>query len=685
MTGQRSRFVGRVAEMAAFRAALATSTALPAVLYVHGPGGIGKSALLDVFADIAVEGGASAVRLDLAALPHPSAEAVLVALATQIRDDAGALTVAARQQTPVVLLDGVDAAGPLDRWLREWFVPALPERAVLVIAARRPPNERWRADPAWRALVRVLPLRALAVADARSYLVARAVPHRLRDRVLALAHGHPLALSLLAGRVRRGRGEGLSLRSLADVPDVAGALLAQVLDAVPSSRHRAALQVCAHARHTTEDLLRAALGGAPDAAQLFDWLRTTSMVEEHAYGLVLHGPVRDALDAELRARDRVGYAEVHRRVRAHLVEQIRRTTDAQEHQHRLADVLFLARSHPAAGPVTAVPADGERVDAVRPADHPTILEMTTAAQGPEQAALVRHWLARRPQDFRAFRGADDVLLGYAGELTLSAATAEELAADPGARAMWDYALRHGRPWAGERVTALRFLLDRDAGQCPSVSMALCSMWRFGEILSRPAGAWDLVGAFEHPEQWVPLMRHADYGRAAAADFEVGGRRYAVFAHDWRQVGVEEWLDVTASRELGDPVGPPTDHAPGVLSEAEFAAGVQHALRDLHRPEDLAANALLRSRLVRSRAAGMSSVPALAELVRDAVEGLRGRGELHDVLDVAFLRPLGTQGRAAEQLHLSFSTYRRRRNRAVAEVVEVLWRAEQAEAVGADRC
>jgi hypothetical protein len=49
--------------------------------------------------------------------------------------------------------------------------------------------------------------------------------------------------------------------------------------------------------------------------------------------------------------------------------------------------------------------------------------------------------------------------------------------------------------------------------------------------------------------------------------------------------------------------------------------------------------------------------------------------LFDVVNRTFLRPAATQERAAEMLHLSFSTYRRHRDRAVARIVEWLWRRE----------
>ncbi|MDN3059761.1 AAA family ATPase [Streptomyces sp. SRF1] len=53
-------FVGRESEMSLFRTALAE----PGLIFVHGAGGVGKSALLEAFAHLAAAAGRPAVRVD---------------------------------------------------------------------------------------------------------------------------------------------------------------------------------------------------------------------------------------------------------------------------------------------------------------------------------------------------------------------------------------------------------------------------------------------------------------------------------------------------------------------------------------------------------------------------------------------------------------------------------------------
>ena len=45
----------------------------------------------------------------------------------------------------------------------------------------------------------------------------------------------------------------------------------------------------------------------------------------------------------------------------------------------------------------------------------------------------------------------------------------------------------------------------------------------------------------------PLFTELHVWRARDADFEVGGRRYGVFAHDWRVENAEQWIRLKAER------------------------------------------------------------------------------------------------------------------------------------------
>ena len=73
-TARRRRFVGRAAELELFLGALAASEPSFSVLWLHGPGGVGKTALLGAFAESAEDAGVRVVSLDLRTVePSPPA------------------------------------------------------------------------------------------------------------------------------------------------------------------------------------------------------------------------------------------------------------------------------------------------------------------------------------------------------------------------------------------------------------------------------------------------------------------------------------------------------------------------------------------------------------------------------------------------------------------------------------
>jgi hypothetical protein len=641
---RRHSFVGREREVALFRSALAA----PGLLFVHGPGGVGKSALLDRFADLAAEAGRPAVHVD----------------ARHVRLGPDVLPALAGGE--ILLIDTYELLEPLDDWVRERYLPSLPGDALVVIAGRRAPGPRWHADPAWRGLMREIALGNLSPQDGEAYLAAQGVPARLRGRLLTISHGHPLLLSMLVDAVSR----GAEPYRLDDVPSVVGALLAQTVDQAPSPLHRAALELCAHAPATTEDLLRAVVGD--EAGTLFAWLRTLPFVDDGPHGLYPHDVARDALDADLRWRDAGRYAELRRQVSAALRARILTAPDEREQIQLLADVIAVDGSRSRAATCPNPPATMQAyADPLRDRDRPLIIAMTAAWQGKEQAGLAAYWLDRRPEAFRVFRTASGEPRGYVACLDL---TETDLGADPGADAMWRYAQEHGPPRAGERVRAWRFFLDRDYGQLASPSVTLFAACQVLDALTRRDTAWTLVGAYADPARWAHAMHNLGFEPAEGADFIVGSTRYPVFAHDWRRADVEEWLEILHARQEGAAAAAADDAGHAVLSEQEFARAVRSALRDLHTPSRLHENPLLRSRVVRqSQHDGMTPDEALRELLQTAVSVLPAN--LRTLADRTFLHPVTTQERTAQELYLSYNTYRRHRDRAVATMTEWLWAAE----------
>jgi hypothetical protein len=499
------------------------------------------------------------------------------------------------------------------------LLPRLPATALTVVAGRELPGPAWRADPAWRGLLRIVSLRNLGPEESRSYLRACGVDEAVHDRLVGVTHGHPLGLSLLADVVVRG-GE-VPLDPL--TPDLVGTLVRRFVDVVPGGVRRRALEVCALARVTSEALLRETLA-LEDAHEVFAWLRDLSFIEAGPDGLLPHDLARDVLDADLRWRDSDGYKVLFRRVRGHIYAALK-SSRAREQQRSIFDLKFVFRNLPGVMSPVAWEVWGQHYpEPARPDDCASILELVAAAEGQTSAAIAERWLELQPEGFWVVRGEDDEVRGFVALLDVTVASERDRRADPGTETAWAYAHRCSPPGPGEVITQTRFVVDREAYQGPSPTINAIAVVTLQRYLSEPRLAWDFLTLHE-PEPWDEFFALADFPRATGADFVVGGQRYGLYGHDFRRVPVDALMELWTERALAQDVTlrPAARHDVLVLSQAAFTGAVRQALRDLHRPELLARNPLVRTRLARDYAgAEEADAAALDGLLRAAVDALR---------------------------------------------------------------
>jgi len=277
-----------------------------------------------------------------------------------------------------------------------------------------------------------------------------------------------------------------------------------------------------------------------------------------------------------------------------------------------------------------------------------------------------------------------MVLGFMAAVALHRAGDEERSVDPAARAAWSHLGQHAPLRPGEGATLFRFWMDRDAYQAVSSTQSRVFINAVQHYLTTPGIAFTFFPCAE-PDFWAAVFAYADLQRLPEADFEVGGRRYGMYGHDWRIVPPMAWLALLADREVGarsEPTPPAAAEPLIVLSESEFAEAAQDALREYTRPDVLRGNPLLRSRLVVART-GLGAQPgqrlsALQAIVKDAVESLQPSprdAKLHRALVATYLQPAPTQEQAAERLDLPFSTYRRHLKSGITRVTDMLWRQE----------
>jgi hypothetical protein len=639
------QFVGRNTELALFSSLLESKEAC--TLFLHGPGGVGKSTLLQQLRLEAEQRKLSCTILDGRDLA-PTSDAFRSALPSPL--------------PAVLLIDTYELLAPIDEWIFEELLPSLPESTLVVIAGRDPPAARWRTDPGWSEILRAVALANFDRADAARLLEARGVPAHLFARAHEVTHGHPLALALVAELAASDAESAL----VSLPPDAVGVLLRTLLRHVPSELHREALEACAMLRTTTEDLLRDLYGEA--SAELFSWLRSLSFVQEGLHGLFPHDLARDVIDRELSWRDPTRHRALRSRIGA-LVGARLRHASAATWSRAFRDSLWLWRHDEVVGSFFDWRAHD--LGTLRPAHHDdlaTILSLVRRHEGPEAERIAAHWWSRQPEAFTVFEHARE-LVGFIAYLDLERIDPTDRELDPAIAAAERFLEETAPLRPGEHLTHLRFWVDRDSlhdERSPThhlLSMRVVSAW-----LTGPPG-WTVL-AISGSERWREFFESIDFHPAPSAGFEVGGRRYRAFAHDWRAVPPETWFE--RGRDSGEEAPELT-----VLSREEFDAAVRRALRDLERDVELASNPLLASRVAR-RSSPQPTPDDLRRLIEEAAQTLAGHPKdekLLRALEVTYLDPSPTQEAAAERLGIPFSTYRRHLGKGVERIVEHLWRAE----------
>src|SRR5690242_421468 len=650
---RRRTFVGRRGELASFDDVL-RGRSPRRVLLVHGPGGIGKSTLLLEFRTRAREAGRTVLLLDGREV-DPSPEGFENAVG-------GALP-----GGTVLLVDGYEQLEPIDGWLRQAFLPALPADCVVVLAGREAPAAPWRSDPGWRSVVGVHRLGDFDEAESGELLERAGVAPPDRPQLVRLGRGHPLAMALLADAALTGTVPD----SMAEVPDLISALLESLLQEkalrdASAEAHMAGLAACATAWLTTEDLLRQVVGA--QAGEVWTWLARRPFVSCGPNGLFPHDLARDVLDAEFERRWPERYRALHRVVHDHLVAGLRSGTGPSRPmmaQH----LLYLHRRSPLTGIIGSLRAQGSvAVVAARPEDHAQASSFVQIFEGSQSARLAERWFAERPEAVSVVRDSEGVA-GFSFHVIHPTGSPLE-DDDPVTRSVLDHAARLAPARPGEQIDIARFLAGRREHQADPYAALAGAVSSLLEWVSRPL-AWSFMTIIDDAF-WGPFFEYLAFTRQFEVEF--GGRVHVVYGNDWRRLPLGTWFDLMNERAHSGGTGPPPASLlrPPPLDRARFAAAVRSALQDLRRPDRLAASPLMGSSL--AAAPSGPSAERLGVTLATAVDSL-GDQALGAVLGRTFVRGAPTQEAAAEVLGLPFSTYRRHLAKAIEQLTDVLWAVE----------
>jgi len=385
------RFVGRTQALEISRAALVGERPTR-IIHVHGPGGVGKSALLRAFERQARALGRPVVHLD-GRLVATTPDALVSAVA------------AADVDGSVLIIDEADELAPLRFELRELLRRSLPSSTVVALAGRAAPGREWFDDGLDLVSVE-LRLRPLDATDSRELLARYGVTEAGDvDHLVSWAQGYPLALTIGANLQAGSDDPAPSIGRLGSVPpgealdDLILARLGgqEVADVDPDVLDVACIAPAVDAR-----LLTAVLPGRATRTGLAQ-LRSLSVSEQLGARTTLHRLVRSALRSRLRDTDPDRYRTTVLRVAEHLRQ--RALTDEPMIAVELADLIE--------NPEVRLGFDASTThyaDFVRPGD----LDQVAAATGAGDTAWFarfRRWCEDVPRHAVTVRRATGELVG----------------------------------------------------------------------------------------------------------------------------------------------------------------------------------------------------------------------------------------------------------------------------------
>jgi hypothetical protein len=627
-----ARFVNRAPELRRLEELLGAG---PRVVLVHGPGGVGKSALLREFARRAERRGRSVHWLEGREVgPAPDA------LADAVSDAAAAAR-------PLIVIDTFERMEALGGYLRRSVLPALPEKALVVICGRRAPGPEWR-EQGWAELCVELKLEELEAAEASEVLSQHGIDSAAKARrILSWAGGSPLALTL-AGQAAE---QSPEWDGELETSDVVSAIVARLADPGLEPEHAQTLWVASIARVTTLELLRDALPEADPVAEL-RWLGVRTFAEPLGGGIALHELVASALRQELVAREPLRERELRRRICDHMYDRAHRGDLLQT-----IELAHLSQSQTIRWGFAWQPATRFRLADVRDGDAEKISRRLRGTWYEPLLAGTLQFIEEAPEHVTTVRDARDDLRGYTIALTPADAPAF-CAADPLLGPRVEHARRLPAP-----ATAILWRDAVDLGT--EVDPAVISMIGMAGVLRAGHGNPHYAYLPINPRLpgAVEFSRALGGTRLDELEVSVGPVRIECHLVDYGPEGLLGAQRNLIYRELG--LTPP----PAGNGAADVTTVVREALRNLDRPYALAASELATGDTLQARAASVREL--LDEALEEAFGATPAEQLTRQALILGYIDRAPSHELAAKQLSLSRAAYFRRLKRGIDQIAGYL--------------
>lgn len=543
----RSSFVGRQNELALLSSAIRSDDSPFVVAFIHGPGGIGKSLLVQVLLssfgpdvnqyvmdcrhiEPTPHGFLSALGRALDMPEEPNHQRILKHLS-----ETG--------QRTVLALDTYETFGLMDTWLRQEFVPNLTDNVLTIIAGRQTPNEAWFTAPGWQGLCREIELRGLSDEEVREMMVSRGLTQPQMERVKRFARGYPLVLEMAATAIR----SQPDLEIAAGPPPKILQQLTHVFLAGFAAETVEAAEAASAVRRVTEPLLRALLD-VSSVREVFNKLQSLPFIDVTTEGLRFHDVVHDTISKDLAWRDSERYRTYRKRAWHYFFKESRECF-ADNLWQCTADMLYLIQN-----PVVreAFFPEGVSEHIVEPAtdgDAEDIKEIVTTTEPEQSARLIEQWWEKHSESFSVAKTRDGSLSAFYIVFDPRDADPKLLEEDP-LTAAWSRHLNENPINDGERALFLRRWLARTTGEAPSPAQGACWLDIKRVYMALRPSLRRLYTTVTDLATYAPIVVPLGFAPIEEANATVGGIVYHSALLDFGPSSVDGWIASLVGEELG---------------------------------------------------------------------------------------------------------------------------------------
>tara|TARA_R110002073_G_scaffold146502_1_gene299031 strand:+ start:7886 stop:9907 length:2022 start_codon:yes stop_codon:yes gene_type:complete len=649
-TARARRFTGRADQTEKFDQFMAAEDMR--LLFVSGPGGMGKTTLLRWWCDRAMSQQRPVVYLDLREVFADRASVL-----NAVRDAGNSLG-----DDGLLFLDTFELHAKIEACFRNEALPALGGTTKVVIGGRLSPSSEWLRDIGWRPLMVVSELGPLSPEDSEQYLNSFGIAKEHSAEICLLARGYPLGLAVLAELPREDLED-----AAADSEALLAATVMSMLDYSPSQGHRDALFAASMPASFDAEVLAEILD-TPDAGPLYSWLQRLSCVQFTQGGISLHDIFRDLVhdtfinqspSKYLGFADRLGRRNCRMQASARTRKQCVRA---------FVDFNYGWRGiEPFRSGHTLRRNSQHYLDSIREEEHGEVVTVLERFASDIDIQWVPHWMRLQPENFHVFRNKDGTLAAFLQIVEIQDPFAARRSLDPLIASAARHAIKSCSFEHTKKVLVIRFWTDMQEG-LESTAATSDAIRFLGGILTTTADAAMVLGfnPTSAGRDFFILVATGFVTRIEELDITVGEQetQYQGFGNDYEARPADRWMTESHARAYGFARAQlKLSSQSGALAQDEVCDAIASALESFGDDLNLSKGDITRClgiALDAPPAEVASQIRSSLRAIIDRIGGTAVLDESREALVHGCEQPGLKHTAAANELGMSYRTFRRRR-------------------------